>query len=81
MERVTNYETRILELENDKAELKALVVKKGEDISFLNRKIQQLKDVNAREVDERKKLDNIVEQQYREHINLEQSKRKADEDR
>ena len=40
-----------------------------------------MKDVNAREVEERKKLDGIIEQQYREAMNLDQSKRKAEEDR
>lgn len=34
-----------------------------------------------REVQERKKLDGIIEQQYREAMNLDQAKRKAEEDR
>ena len=40
-----------------------------------------MKEVNAREVEERKKLDTVIEQQYCEAMNLDQAKRKAEEDR
>lgn len=69
-ERLTSYEAKILELQNEKKEMNDRLLKKDDDIAFLNKKIQTLKDINKREVEERKKLDGIIEQQYREAMSL-----------
>lgn len=69
-ERLAKYEEKVMALEDENKDLNEKLLKKDDDIAFLNKKIQQVKDVNAREVEERKKLDGIIEQQYREAMNL-----------
>lgn len=54
---------------------------KDDDIVFLQNKLQQAKDTWQREADEKKKLEAIVEQQYREAMDLDVGKRKAEEER
>jgi len=80
-DRLASYEAKNHRLEGEKKGLQESLSKKNDDIVFLNKKIQQMKEVNAREVAERKKLDTVIEQQYREAMNLDQAKRKAEEDR
>lgn len=80
-DRLASYEAKNQRLEGEKKGLQETLTKKNDDIVFLNKKIQQMKEVNAREVAERKKLDTVIEQQYREAMNLDQAKRKAEEDR
>ena len=80
-DRLASHEAKNHRLEGEKKGLQESLTKKNDDIVFLNKKIQQMKEVNAREVEERKKLDTVIEQQYREAMNLDQAKRKAEEDR
>lgn len=78
---IASYEQKIYRQENEKRELHAKLQAKDDDIRFMKSKLDESNSLWRKEVDEKKKLEAIVEQQYREAMDLDTAKRKAEEDR
>lgn len=69
-ERMTRYEQTIVEFEKEKREIMLVVRKKDEDVFFIKTKYEEANKLWHAENIEKQKLEAIVEQQYRENMEL-----------
>lgn len=60
-ERIAAYERKIFTQENEKKELHAKIRAKDEDLQFMKKKYDDLNNLWQKEIDEKKKLEGIVE--------------------
>ena len=80
-ERMARYEQSIIDYENEKKALLTTIKQKDEDIIFIKSKYEETNRLWHEENIEKQKLENVVEQQYREAMELDSLRRKAEEDR
>jgi len=80
-ERMSRYEQSIIDYENEKKALMTTIKQKDEDIIFIKSKYEETNRLWHEENIEKQKLETVVEQQYREAMELDSLRRKAEEDR
>ena len=80
-ERLSRYEQSIIDYENEKKALYETLKQKDEDIIFIKSKYEETNALWHQENLEKQKLEAIIEQQYRESMELDVMRRKAEEDK
>lgn len=80
-ERLGRYEQQIVDFENEKKALFETIKEKDDDIRFLKEKYEETNALWHKENVQKQKLEAVIEQQYRESMDLDALRRKAEEDK
>ena len=78
---MSRYEQSIIDYENEKKALVETIKLKDEDIIFIKTKYEETNALWHQENLEKQKLEAVIEQQYRESMELDGLRRKAEEDK
>lgn len=80
-ERMSRYEQAIIDYENEQKALRQQVKQKDEDIAFIKNKYEETNTLWHQENLEKQKLEAVIEQQYRESMELDTLRRKLEDER
>lgn len=80
-ERMIRYEQNIIDYENEKKIMCETIKQKDEDILFIKGKYEETNTLWHQENKEKQKLEAIIEQQYKESMEMDAMRRKAEEER
>ena len=80
-ERMIRYEQNIIDYENEKKIMCETIKQKDEDILFIKGKYEETNTLWHQENKEKQKLEAIIEQQYKESMEMDTMRRKAEEER
>jgi len=78
---MSRYEQSIIDYENEKKIMCETIKQKDDDILFIKGKYEETNGLWHQENLEKQKLEAVIEQQYRESMELDGLRRKAEEDR
>ena len=79
--RMSRYESAIVDYENEKKALIETINNKDADITFIKSKYEEANALWHQENIEKQKLETIIEQQYRESMELDTLRRRAEDDK
>ena len=80
-ERLSRYEQAIVDYENEKGAMASTIKKKDEDIAFIKSKYEETNALWHQENLEKQKMEAVIDQQYRESMELDTFRRKAEDDK
>lgn len=80
-ERLSRYEQAIVDYENEKKALYETIQNKDKDIIFIKAKYEEANALWHQENLEKQKLEAVIEQQYRESMELDTFRRRAEDDK
>jgi hypothetical protein len=80
-ERMSRYEQAIVDYENEKKSLYETMKLKDEDIAFIKNKYEEANTLWHQENLEKQKLETVIDQQYREAMELDTFRRRSDDDK
>lgn len=79
--RMSRYEAAIVDYENEKKALYETINGKDADITFIKSKYEEANALWHQENIEKQKLESMIEDQYRESMELDALRRRADDDK
>jgi hypothetical protein len=78
---MSRYEHAIVDYENEKKAFTEMIRQKDQDIAFIKTKYEETNTLWHQENLEKQKLEAVVDQQYREAMELDTMRRKSDDDK